>query len=83
LAVGDVETGQDFGGGSFSQSETSVGWTAGGGVDYALTDQFVVGAQYRYYDFGSETFDNLPGGFADRDQDVDLHTLSLKAGYKF
>ena len=35
----------------------NVGWTVGAGVDYALTDKFVVGAQYRYYDFGSEHYD--------------------------
>lgn len=62
-----------------ADTRTDVGWTLGAGVDYALTDKFVVGAQYRYYDFGSEHFD-IPD---DRDQDVKLHTLGVNLRYKF
>lgn len=82
VAFADVETNQRFGALEFSESETSVGWTAGVGVDFAATDRIIVGAQYRYYDFGSEEFE--PGApFTDREQEVDLHTVSLKASYKF
>ncbi|TJW62740.1 MAG: porin family protein, partial [Mesorhizobium sp.] len=56
-----------------ADTRTDVGWTLGAGVDFALTDKFVVGAQYRYYDFRSEHFD-IPD---DRDQDVKLHTLGV------
>jgi outer membrane immunogenic protein len=62
-----------------ADTRTDVGWTLGAGVDYALTDKFVVGAQYRYYDFGSEHFD-IPD---DRDQDVKLHTVGVNLRYKF
>jgi outer membrane immunogenic protein len=62
-----------------ADTRSDVGWTLGAGVDYALTDKFVVGAQYRYYDFGSEHFD-IPD---DRDQDVKLHTLGVNLRYKF
>ncbi len=54
----------------------------GAGIDYALTDQFVVGAQYRYYDFGSEHFDGT-NGFSDRDQSTNLNTVRLNLSYKF
>jgi outer membrane immunogenic protein len=47
-----------------------------------VTEQIIVGAQYRYYDFGSDDID-LPDPFSDITQDVDLHTVSLKASYKF
>jgi outer membrane immunogenic protein len=47
-------------------SNTRVGWTAGGGLQYAVTDNWWVFAEYRYSDFGS--FNNTlfnafaPGG---------------------
>lgn len=31
------------------------GWTLGGGVDYALTDKLILGADFRYSDFGKVT----------------------------
>ncbi len=35
-----------------SISRTRSGWTVGGGVDYAITDNWSVRAEYRYADFG-------------------------------
>ncbi|HUI22648.1 MAG TPA: outer membrane protein [Methylocella sp.] len=34
-------------------SNTRTGWTVGGGVDYAVTDNWSVFAEYRYTDFGT------------------------------
>jgi outer membrane immunogenic protein len=81
IAFAGIETSQNAAPG-FAKTKTNVGWTVGAGVDYALTDKFVVGAQYRYYDFGSEHFD-APDDFSDRDQDVKLNAMSLKLSYKF
>lgn len=39
-----------------SSNETLVGWTAGGGVEFALTDHVSAKAEYMYYDLGTETF---------------------------
>lgn len=52
------------------------------GVDYALTDKFVVGAQYRYYDFGSENHE-APAPFNDRDQSVQPNTVGINLSCKF
>lgn len=38
-----------------SESLTQVGWTAGAGVEYALTNKWSVKAEYLYYDLGSAT----------------------------
>ena len=81
IAFAGIETSQASGT-AFSNTRTNVGWTVGAGVDYALTDKFVVGAQYRYYDFGSEHYDGS-NGFADRDQDVKLNTVGINLSYKF
>lgn len=81
IAFAGIETSQNVGT-AFAKTQTNVGWTVGAGVDYALTDKFVVGAQYRYYDFGSEHYDT-PDAFSDRDQDVKLNAVSLNLRYKF
>ncbi|MBZ9961641.1 MULTISPECIES: outer membrane protein [unclassified Mesorhizobium] len=81
VAFAGIETSQDAGT-SFDNTRTSIGWTVGAGVDYALTDRFVVGAQYRYYDFSKEHFD-APDDFLDRDQNVKLNTVGINLSYKF
>src|SRR5919202_4375186 len=48
-------------GGFFSDRQTLPGATVGGGVEFALTNSVSLGVEYRYSDFGHETF-NL--GFA-------------------
>jgi outer membrane immunogenic protein len=35
-----------------SVSKTRTGWTVGGGIEYAVTNNWSVGAEYRYSDFG-------------------------------
>jgi outer membrane immunogenic protein len=42
-----------FGGGFASISRQRDGWTAGGGIDYAVTNNWSLLAEYRYSDFGS------------------------------
>ncbi len=43
-------------GGYDSASSTRVGWTVGGGIEYAVTNNWSVRAEYRYADFGRNTF---------------------------
>ncbi|MEZ2331019.1 outer membrane protein [Mesorhizobium sp. RCC_202] len=81
VAFAGIETSQAAGA-AFAQTHTSTGWTLGAGVDYAFSNNVVVGAQYRYYDFGKEHFDT-PDAFSDRDQDVKLQTLGVNFSYKF
>jgi outer membrane immunogenic protein len=39
-------------------SKTRTGWTVGGGLEYALTNNWSIRAEYRYADYGS--FNNYP-----------------------
>lgn len=48
--------------GSVSASTTRVGWTVGGGAEYAVTNNWSVYAEYRYSDFGSNS-NNLGQAF--------------------
>lgn len=57
--------GTDFAGvpifGSTSVSSTRVGWTVGGGIQYAVTNNWSVFAEYRYTNFGSVREALFPG----------------------
>lgn len=53
---------------------SDIGWLAGGGADYAVTDQVVLGGEYLYH-----SFDN----FDDTSVDLSAHTLRAKASFKF
>ncbi len=44
-----------------SVSTTRVGWTVGGGLQYAITDNWWVFAEYRYTDWGTINDGNLSG----------------------
>jgi outer membrane immunogenic protein len=70
--------------------ENLTGWTVGGGVEYAATENFTVKLEYLYTDLGD--FDdsttivadpNIPDGTYSIDGDVTFHTVKLGANYKF
>ncbi len=42
-------------------SNNGTGWVAGGGGEYALTDNISVGVEYLHYDFGSDDLDVVRG----------------------
>jgi outer membrane immunogenic protein len=81
--VGFAEATSDvnFGGGAtLSGSDTFTGWTLGGGVEYAFTDNWIGRAEYRYYDFGDKDLDG-PAGVGGID--LNTSTLTVGAAYKF
>ncbi len=58
VAFGDVKnTYSPVAGLSVDQSKTLTGWTAGAGIDYAMTDNVILRAEYRYTDFGHKNYD--------------------------
>lgn len=59
-------------------SQTHIGWTAGAGVEFAVTDAISVFAEYNYYSLGAETYEFDPGPV---EADINLHTV--KAGLNF
>lgn len=64
---------------SVEQSDTRVGFTIGAGVDYSLTNNLLLRAEYRYADYGKKSF-----GDGDDDK-VKLTTNNVRLGiaYKF
>ena len=45
-----------------SPSSSRVGWTIGGGVEYAITNNVTIKGEYLYYNLGSTTFTSVPTG---------------------
>ena len=46
----------------FEEERRLTGWNIGVGAEYAVTNNLLVRAEYRYTDFGSENFDQDWGG---------------------
>ena len=63
-----------------TDENTMIGWTAGAGVDALLTENIFGRVEYRYTDFGKDTFaTNLgPAEVDNRD-----HRISVGLGFKF
>ncbi len=68
-------------------SNTRAGWTAGGGIEYAVTDNWWVRAEYRYSDFGHTTDFPFPDALPFDDSFVFLrHHLTdnqVQAGFSY
>lgn len=63
------------GGVSAKVEDNFVGWTVGGGVEYAVTDKISIKGEYLYTDFGTADFDT---GF-----DIGLTSHVVRAGVNF
>lgn len=73
-------------GDSVSESTTRTGWTAGGGAEYAFTDNWTFKTEYLYTDLGGQDFANFsePNVFdAALSSDVKFHTVRVGVNYKF
>ncbi|HKA76438.1 MAG TPA: outer membrane protein [Pseudolabrys sp.] len=73
-----------------SFSHTKTGYVLGGGVDYAVTNNWIVRAEYLYYHFGGESsvgfFPDIVGGGPGANfhwSDLQIHEVRLGVNYKF
>jgi len=62
---------------------TYVGWTIGGGADFALTDNLILRGEYRYTDFGDEDYGPIPPDNNPYSVDLKTHDVRLGIAYKF
>ena len=92
LAVGDfkhayTETRPGVATRAIADSETKAGWTAGGGVEYAFTNQWSLGVEYLFMDFGDTTLAQPPTAPAfpssSANFDEKSHVVRAKLNYKF
>ncbi|MDI4658654.1 outer membrane protein [Xanthobacter autotrophicus] len=61
-----------------SQSQTHTGWTAGAGIEYALTDHWTAKTEYLYTDLGSKFYDTIGASAG-----VTSQTAKIGINYKF
>jgi outer membrane immunogenic protein len=65
-----------------SYSDTRSGWTAGGGVEHAVSSGLTVRLEYRYTDYGTETHNNAGVNSQDRSE-LTTHAVRAGASLKF
>jgi outer membrane immunogenic protein len=78
---------------SGSTSASCVGWTAGAGVEYAFTYNWILGAEWLYYNLGSRTTTLVgtgllnsiipAGSFVSVRQTFDGNEVRARLSYKF
>ena len=76
-----------------STSPSRVGWTVGAGLEYAWTNNIILGAEWLYYNLGSHTTDLaavglldtrfLPGTFVSVKQTFEGNMVRARLSYKF
>ncbi|MGX5735359.1 outer membrane protein [Bosea thiooxidans] len=75
-----------YDGAGLSERLTSArtGWNIGAGVNFAFTDNLILGAEYRYTDFGRNRFASS-GAFAGLtgSQELTTHSARASIAYKF
>ena len=67
-------------------NKTKVGYTAGAGMEYAITDGITVQGQYAFTDLGNDTYYAIPvalGGPGTVADDVDFHTINFAINFRF
>lgn len=67
-------------------SETMLGWSLGGGAEWAFDPRWSVKAEYQYFDFGSidtAGVSNIPGEFYRQSIDVTAHSVRFGVNYRF
>jgi len=93
LAFGEVQTNVSIAGfGLLSGEETHTGWTAGIGIEHAMTDNFIIRIEYAHVDLGEEnTRLKFKGGLAHLNHvlaikdkvEMDFDVIKVGASYKF
>jgi outer membrane immunogenic protein len=66
--------------GGVKDSQSMLGWTVGGGLDIKLTQNIFARAEYRYTDYGSDTFNTGSGAHK---VDADDHRVLFGVGMQF
>ena len=72
---------------SIGGDDMRVGWTVGAGIDYAFTNNWFTGFEYRYSQFESKSFvypiPVLNLGTIGLKQDLSNNQVMARIGYKF
>lgn len=88
LAAAEMEFGALIGPGSVndSQSKWTYGFTVGGGIEHALTDNISLGLEYLYVNFDKTNHFLTDGGFTSGNVEMiyeDFHSVRASLNYRF
>jgi outer membrane immunogenic protein len=73
-------------GDAFRNSNWEHGWTAGAGLEYRLTNQIMIGAEYSYTDLGKTNRSgstDLASSYAISDVDTQIQAVVARVSYRF
>lgn len=70
-----------FGSDLFEAEESSIGWTAGAGLEFALTDHVSLGTEYAYISLENDGIDDNSGVWTKDDQS--FHTVKAMLNFRF
>jgi outer membrane immunogenic protein len=81
----DISYDDRFTGLSSSSSGRETGWTAGIGIDYALTTNLFLGVEYNYLHFRADAtpppLPDIPARIGDAD--IDIQNVVVRLNYRF
>ncbi|MEJ1160733.1 outer membrane protein [Prosthecomicrobium sp. N25] len=83
VAVANFDSDGHGGGKTATNSDTRVGWTAGGGLEYALSKNVSLRGEYLYSDFGRNSVSYPGTGLGGSKQDLTSHLARLGVNFKF
>ena len=67
----------------YKNSFTGNGWTAGAGVEYAFTNNWLARFEYRYTDLGSHSYVDTVSNSAETGNRITVNDVRLGVAYKF
>jgi outer membrane immunogenic protein len=82
-AFADIQNTYNGPTGFYSYSTGRVGWTVGGGIDYALTNNWSIRGEYRYSDFGRTTYQAPTPAAIAVNNHITEHAVRVGFSYKF
>lgn len=85
LAFGNIKSTAGVADIALSKSKNKLGWTVGGGAEYALTQHWTVRAEYLFVDLGKDDMIKSTSNIAQITTKTDVKVQTVRAGvnYKF
>ncbi len=83
LALLEADAESQGGLGPGAASALHVGWTAGAGLELAVSENLSLNAEYRYSDFGEATYEDLASGVVDTPLDITSHQVTVGLNLRF
>ena len=65
-----------------SVKQNRTGWTVGAGIEYGITPNWSIAAQYNYIDLGDKDVVFVNNGFTAK-ADQELHLATVRLNYRF